>query len=150
MADLYVPAVHAALEAAVRRRPPVAALLAAPLAVLSALAVAFFGVIALAFSNGQLDDGAWLFIAVPAVLSLWLVVGALLLLLGRSWLAVFLPAAGLGVMVVWGVLQGTLGGDNGAFLVLVWALPIVTAVLAVLPPVRHWVAARRAARRTAA
>jgi hypothetical protein len=126
----------------------VAALLAAPLAVLSALAVAFFGLIALAFSNGDLDDGVWLFLAVPAVLSMWLVVGALLLLLGRSWRAVFLPAAGLGVVVVWGVLEGTLGGDNGAFLIMVWALPIVTAVLAALPPVRHWVAARTLARRS--
>ena len=138
-------AVPAALP--VRRRPPLAALLAAPLAVLSALVVAFFGLIALAFSNGTLDDGVWLFIAVPAVLALWLVVGALLLVLGRSWLAVFLPAAGLGVLVVWGVLAGTIGEDNGAFLIAVWALPIVTALLTVLPPVRRWVAARRAARR---
>ena len=123
-----------------------AALLAAPLAVLSALAVAFFGLIALAFSNGQLDHGVWLFIAVPAVLSVWLVFGALLLLLGRSWLAVFLPAAGLSVVVIWGILAGALGADNGAFLILVWALPIVTAVLTVLPPVRRWVAARKRAR----
>jgi hypothetical protein len=141
--------VHAATEEApVRRRPPVAALLAAPLAVLSALAVAFFGLIALAFSNGELDNGAWLFIAIPAVLSLWLLVGALLLLLGRSWLAVFLPAAGLGLVVVWGILDGTIGEDNGAFLVLVWALPIVTALLTVLPGVRRWIAARKLARLT--
>ena len=138
---------HAAPDAPVRRRPPVPALLAVPFAVLSALAVAFFGFIALAFSNGDLDDGVWLFIAVPAVLSAWLLVGALLLLLGRSWLAVFLPAAGLGVMVIWGILVGALGADNGAFLVLVWTLPIVTAVLAVLPGVRRWVTVRRRARR---
>ena len=138
---------HAAPDAPVRRRPPVPALLAVPFAVLSALAVAFFGFIALAFSNGDLDDGVWLFIAVPAVLSAWLLVGALLLLLGRSWLAVFLPAAGLGVMVIWGILVGALGADNGAFLVLVWTLPIVTAVLAVLPGVRRWVTGRRRARR---
>ncbi|WP_369133275.1 hypothetical protein [Modestobacter sp. I12A-02662] len=133
----------------VRRRPPWPALLAAPLAVLSALAVAFFGLIALAFSNGQLDDGAWLFIAVPALLALWLLVGALLLVLGRSWLALFLPAAALALVVVWGILDGTLGEDNGAFLILVWALPIVTALLAVLPPVRRWVAGRRQLRRPA-
>jgi hypothetical protein len=114
--------------------------------VLSALAVAFFGVLALAFSNGDLDDGAWLFIAVPAVLSLWLLVGALLLLLGRSWLAVFVPAAGLALVVVWGILDGTIGEDNGAFLVLVWALPIVTALLTALPGVRRWIAARKLAR----
>jgi hypothetical protein len=141
--------VHASADdTRVRRRPPVAALLAAPLAVLSAIAVAFFGLIALAFSNGDLNDWAWLFIAVPAVLSLWLLVGALLLLLGRSWLAVFLPAAGLALVVVWGILDGTLGEDNGAFLVLVWALPIVTAVLTVLPGVRRWIAAHKLARLT--
>ncbi len=135
--------------APVRRRPPWPALLALPLAVLSALAVAFFGVIALAFSNGQLDDGAWLFIALPALIALWLLVGALLLVLGRSWLALFLPAAALTVVVVWGILDGTLGEDNGTFLVLVWALPIVTALLTVLPPVRRWVAGRRRLRRSA-
>ena len=140
---------HAAAdEAPVRRRPPVAALLAAPLAVLSALAVAFFGMIALAFSNGDLNDGAWLFIAIPAVLSLWLLVGAVLLVLGRSWLAVFVPAAALALVVIWGILDGTLGEDNGAFLVLVWALPIVTALLTVLPAVRRWIAGRKLARLT--
>jgi hypothetical protein len=143
--------VHPAAEKPlVRRRPPVAALLAALLAVLSALVVAFFGLIALAFSNGELDDGGWLFIAVPAVLSVWLLLGALLLVLGRSWLAVFLPAAGLGVMVVWGVLAGALGADNGAFLILVCALPIVTAVLTALPAVRRWIRARKQARITRA
>jgi hypothetical protein len=135
-------------SAPVRRRPPWPALLAAPLAVLSALAVAFFGVIALAFSNGQLDDGAWLFVALPAVLALWLLVGVLLLLLGRSWLALFLPAAGLALVVVWGILDGTLGDGTGATLVAVWALPGLTALLTLLPPVRHWVAARRQLRRS--
>jgi hypothetical protein len=128
----------------------VAALLAAPLAVLSALAVAFFGMIALAFSNGDLDDGAWLFIAIPAVLSLWLLVGAVLLVLGRSWLAVFVPAAALALVVIWGILDGTIGEDNGAFLVVVWALPIVTALLTALPGVRRWIAARKLARLTRA
>jgi hypothetical protein len=128
----------------------VPALLAAPLAVLSALVVAFFGVIALAFSNGDLDDGGWLFVAVPAVLSIWLLAGAFLLLTGRSWLMVFLPAAALGLVVVWGVLDGTLGGDVGPFLVLVWALPIATAVLSALPGVRRWTAARRLVRLSSA
>jgi hypothetical protein len=138
--------VPAADAAPVRRRPPVAALLAAPLAVLSAVVVAFFGVIALAFSDGDLDDGTWLFVAVPAVLSIWLLVGAFLLLAGRSWLMVFLPATLLSLVVVWGVLDGTLGGDDGPLLVLVWALPIGTAVLSALPAVRRWTAARRLAR----
>ena len=138
-----MPVVHAAAEAPVRRRPPLPVLLAVPFAVASALFLAFFGLIALAFSDGDLDDGAWLFVAVPAALALWLLVGALLLVLGRSWLAVSLPAAGLAVVVVWGILDGTLGDGTGAFLVLAWALPAATALLAVLPGVRRWVAARR-------
>jgi hypothetical protein len=141
--------VHAAAEETrVHRRPPVAALLAAPLAVLSAIAVAFFGFLALAFSDGDLDNWAWLLIAVPAVLSVWLLLGAFLLLLGRSWLAVFLPAAGLALVVIWGILDGTIGEDDGAFLVIVWALPIVTALLTALPGVRRWISSRKLARLT--
>jgi hypothetical protein len=78
----------------------------------------------------------------------WLLVGALLLLLGRSWLALFLPAAGLTLVVVWGILDGALGADNGALLILVWALPIATALLTALPAVRRWIAARKLARLT--
>jgi hypothetical protein len=131
----------------VSRRPPVAALLAAPLAVLSAVAVAFFGFIALAFSNGDLSGGGWLFVAVPAVLAVVLVIGALLLLAGRSWLALVLPAGLLSLVVIAGVLYGTLGDGTGGLLLLAWALPGTSAVLAVLPQVRRWVAARKQARR---
>jgi protein-S-isoprenylcysteine O-methyltransferase Ste14 len=72
---------------AVRRTPPIPAILAVLLGLLSSLAVAFFGVLALAFSNGQFAGGGWLVILVPAVLAVVLVVGVILLLLGRSWLA---------------------------------------------------------------
>ena len=87
-------------------------------------------------------------ITVPVVLALWLVVGAILLALGRSWLAVFLPVAGLGVVLTWLVLTGDLIGGTGGIALLVWLLPAVTAALAVLPAVRGWVAARRLYRRT--
>ena len=110
---------------------------------LSSLVLAFFGVIGLAFSNGQYDDGSWLVIAVPAVLAALLLLGALFLLLGRSWLAVFLPAAALAVVVTWTVLAAGLGEDSGGALVLAWALPAGTAVLSALPGVRRWIAARR-------
>ena len=122
-----------------------AVLLAVPFAVLSALVLAFFGFLALAFSNGHYDDGNWLVFTVPAVLAAWLLVGALLLLLGRSWLAVFLPAAALVVVLVWVILAEGLIEDAGGVAVVVWALPTVTAVLAALPGVRRWVAARRLA-----
>jgi hypothetical protein len=138
--------VHPTLAAPVSRRPPVAALLAVPFAVLSALAVAFFGFLALAFSEGDLTGDRSLFVVVPALLALVLVVGAILLLLGRSWLVLCLPAAALSLTVIAGVLYGALGDGTGGFLLLAWLLPGVAAVLSALPVVRRWVAARRVAR----
>ena len=143
----YLAPVHPPLAPTVSRRPPAAALLAAPLAVLAAVAVAFFGFIALAFSDGDVSGGGWLLVAVPAVLSILLVAGAVLLLAGRSWLALSLPAAALSLAVVAGILYGTLGDGTGGALLLAWALPGISAVLAALPGVRRWVAARRDARR---
>lgn len=128
-----------------RRRPPLPALLALPLAVLTAVGAALFGVIALAFSNGHYADGTWLLIAVPVVLAAWLLTGALLLT-GRSWLALVLPAAVLFGLVVWGTVAAGLGTDTAGFVVLLWVLPAGTAVLAALPGVRRWVTARRGAR----
>jgi hypothetical protein len=134
------------MEAPVRRRPPVPVLLAVPLAVLSALVLAFFELIAVAFSDGRYDDGGWLVVTVPAVLALALLAGALLLLRGRSWLAVFLPAAALAVVLVWLIMAEDLVDDSGGTAVLVWALPTLTALLAVLPGVRRWIAARKVER----
>jgi hypothetical protein len=128
---------------AARRTPPVPAIIAAPLALLSALVVGFFSVIALAFSNGEFGDGGWLVVLLPAVLAVALVVGVVLLLAGVSWLALVLPAGGLAVVL----LAAELGGswDTGMVAVLAALLPGAAAVLAALPSVRRWVAARRAA-----
>ncbi|MCZ2807268.1 hypothetical protein O2W18_19335 [Modestobacter sp. VKM Ac-2983] len=129
-----------------RRRPPLPALVAVLGAVLTALLSAFFSVIALAFSNGQYGDGGWLVIATPVLLAAWLLTGALLLLIGRSWLALLVPAAVVFALVVWGTVAAGLGSDTDGFVVLLWVLPAGTAVLAGLPGVRRWVAARRGAR----
>ena len=123
--------------------PPVPAILAAPLAVLSALAVAFFSVIALAFSNGKFDHGGWLVVLVPAVLAVALLVGVVLLQVGVSWLALAVPAGGLAVVILVGEVAGSFGA--GVAGVLAGLVPGVAAVLAALPSVRRWVAARRAA-----
>ncbi|MEU2349363.1 hypothetical protein [Modestobacter sp. NPDC049651] len=121
-----------------RRRPPAAALVAAPLALLTAFGVGLFELLALAFSNGQFDDGGWLVVTVPLLLIAWLVVGAVLLLVGRSWLALLLPAAALAVfLVVVGVTE-----DVIAELAVVALVPAATALLSALPGVRTWVAAR--------
>jgi hypothetical protein len=128
----------------VRRTPPIPAILAAPLALLSSLAVAFFSVLALAFSNGQFAGGGWLIILVPAVLAVVLVVGVILLLIGRSWLALAVPAGALGAVLVAAELTGW--WDTGMVSLIVALPPVGAAVLASLPGVRGWVAARRAAR----
>jgi hypothetical protein len=128
------------MSAPVRRRPPAAAFVAAPLALLTALGVGLFELLALAFSDGQFGGGGWLVVTVPLVLLVWLVAGAVLLLAGRSWLALAVPAAALAVfLLVVGATEDVLGELGVAALV-----PALTALLSALPGVRRWVAARRA------
>ena len=128
----------------VRRTPPVPAVAAALLGLISAGATALLALLALAFSNGQFGGGGWLVIATPVVLMIGLVVGAVLLLLGRSWLALALPAGALTALALTGYVMG--GWDAGAFGVAILLLPALTAVLSLPPRVRRWVAARRQAR----
>jgi hypothetical protein len=125
--------------------PPVPALAAAALALMSAMVPALFGLLALAFSGGQFGGTGWLVLAVPAVLVIALVIGAVRLLLGRSWLGLAVPAGALTAVLTVGYVMGGWGG--GAFGVLTLVVPLATTVLAVLPRVRQWVAARRHARR---
>jgi hypothetical protein len=65
-------------------------------------------------------------------------------LLGRSWLALALPAGALAALALTGYVMG--GWGAGALGVAILLLPVLTAVLALLPRVRRWVAARRQAR----
>lgn len=127
-----------------RRIPPVPALLAAPLALVTALAVGFFSVLAVAFSNGQFGNGGWLVVLVPAVLAVALVVAVILLLLGRSWLVLVVLAGALAAVLLGGELVGT--WDTGSVVPIGALFPAGAAGLAALPGVRHWVAARRAER----
>jgi hypothetical protein len=135
--------VHPTTPTAARRTPPVPALLAVPLALLSALGVGFFSVIALAFSNGQFDGGGWLVVLVPVLVAIALIVGVVLLLAGVSWLALAVPAGGLAVVILAGELIGSLG--TGMVALVAALVPGAAAVLVALPGVRQWVAARRAA-----
>lgn len=116
------------------------------LALLSAFAPAVFFLVALAFSEGSPSGQEWLALLVPLALALGLLVGAVLLLLGRSWLVVAVPAAVLGLVIIGGTLFG--GWAEGALGLglATGVLPATAAVLASLPAVRGWVAARRAAR----
>jgi hypothetical protein len=128
-------------------RPPVPAVLAALLAVLSAFAPGLFFLVALAISGGSPSGQEILVLLVPLALSLGLIVGAALLLLGRSWLVVTVPAAVLGAAIIGGTLFG--GWAEGAlgFGLATGVFPASSAVLAAQPRVRDWVAARRAGRR---
>ena len=124
-----------------RRRPPAAAIVAALLALLTAAGVGLFELVALAFSNGQFDDGGWLVVTVPLVLVVWLLGGVVLLLTGRSWLVLTLPAAGITAFL----LLAAVAGGPTVELAVIAVVPAVATVLSALPRVRRWVAARRGA-----
>jgi hypothetical protein len=127
-----------------RHRPPAAAIAAAVLALVSCALPLLFLMIVVAVNGPDLADVAWVDVVLPVALSCGLVVGAVLLLLGRSWLALVVPA---GVLVAFLVAGGVLGGwSGGAFWLLSWGLPAVAVVLAALPGVRGWVADRKGAR----
>ncbi|SDE97679.1 hypothetical protein SAMN05660485_02346 [Blastococcus fimeti] len=128
-----------------RRLPPVPAIVAAPLAVLSAFAPGFFFLVALGFSGGNLSGLEWLLLLVPLGLSLGLVIGAVLLLLGRSWRVVAVSGAVLALLILGGTLLGGWAEDALGFALANGLLPAATAVLASLPRVRGWVAARQLA-----
>jgi hypothetical protein len=123
---------------------PVPAILAVVLGVLSAFVPALFALAAFAFSGGQFEGNAWLLIAVPIALVLGLLAGSVLLLTGRSWWVLAASAGVLTALLFYGYASGGSGG--GAFAVLTLVIPLLTTVLAVLPRVRGWVAARRGAR----
>ena len=133
-----------ASDLAVPRVPPVAAIAAASLAVLSAFAPGFFVLVALGFSGGNLSGLEWLLLVVPLGLALGLLTGAGLLVRGRSWRVVAAAGAVLGLLVIGGTLFG--GWADGALGLglSVGLLPAAAALLACTVTVRRWVAARRA------
>ena len=124
--------------------PPVPAIAAAVLGLLSAFVPAVFALAAFAFSGGEFEGNAWLLLAVPLLLVVGLLVGGVLLLTGRSWRVLGVSAGALTALLVFGYASGGWGG--GGFGVLTVLVPLLTTVLAVLPRVRSWVAARRALR----
>jgi hypothetical protein len=132
-------------------RIPVAAVAAGALALVASAVPALFGVAAVVLSSfGQpLGAAEWLLLLLPVGLSCWLLVGGVLLLAGRSWLAAALAAGLVTALVVWGRVQGSIGGDWHGFGLFSVAVPAATAVLASLPVVRRWVAARRTGRSSA-
>jgi hypothetical protein len=130
---------------AVRRRPPAAAIVAAVLGLVSCALPALFLLVVLALAGpGGLADTAWLAYTLPLLLVAGLVTGAVLLLLGRSWLALAVPA---GVLLALMVVARVLGGwGSGPIWLLGWLAPGLVVLLSALPGVRSWVAERRAQR----
>jgi hypothetical protein len=128
-------------------RIPLAAISAGVLALLASAVPALFGLVALVFSfSGGPSGIEWFVLALPAGLMCWLLVGAVLLLAGRSWLAVALPAGLVTVLVLWGRVQGSIGGGWHGFALFSAAAPAAATVMACLPGVRRWVSERRRAR----
>ncbi len=129
----------------VRKVPPVPAGVAAVCALLGALPVAAFSFVAGAFAVADGVGQGLLLGAVPAVTALVVVVGVVLLVTGRSWQVLVVGSVLTLALVVWALAQGAASGDTGSVVVLV-AGPLAAALLASLPAVRAWVAARRADR----
>jgi hypothetical protein len=123
----------------------VPAIAAASLALLSAFAPGFFFLIALGFSGGNLSGLESLLLVVPLGLSLGLLIGAGLLVRGRSWRVLAVAGGVLGLLVIGGILFG--GWADGALGLgfSVGLFPAAAALLASTPAVRRWVAARRLA-----
>jgi hypothetical protein len=129
----------------VRRRPPAAAIAAAVLGLVSCALPALVLLIGVALSAPDgLEQAGWIDVALPAVLVCGLVAGAVVLLLGRSWLALAVAAGVLIALMVAARVLGDWGG--GPFFFLGWVAPVLTVVLSSLPGVRAWVAERRAER----
>ena len=128
----------------VRRRPPATAIAAAVLGLVSCALPALFLLIALALSEpDSLEQPAWIDVALPLALVCGLVSGAVLLLLGRSWLVL---AAAAGVLIALMLAAHALGWSGGPFFFPGWFPPVLSVVLSSLPDVRGWVTDRRAER----
>lgn len=132
-----------ASDVTVPRVPPVPAIAAATLAVLSAFAPGFFFLIALGYSGGNLAGPDWLLLILPLALSLGLLIGAGLLVRGRSWRVLAVAGAVLGLLVIGGSLVGGWAEDALGLGLSVGLLPAAAALLACTDTVRRWVGARR-------
>ena len=122
---------------------PGAAVAATVLGLLSAAVPMLVLLFVLLISGGELQPTDWLYLLIPGALIMGLVVGAVQLFQGRSWLVLAVSAGALATVVLAAFVSG--GWDGGPFGPLALLVPLVAAVLAALPVVRAWVAARRSA-----
>ena len=122
------------------------AVVAVALALMSALVPGFFVLIALGFSGGRLSGVEWGLLLIPACLTVGLVVGVVLLLIGRSWVVLVVAAGALALLILGGTVFGGWAQGAPVFALVSALLPAAAAVLAARPAVRGWVARRRVER----
>ena len=122
------------------------AIVAGALALISALVPGFFVLIALGFSGGRLTAVEWGLLLIPASVTVGLVVGVVLLLIGRSWIVLVVAAGALALAIVGGTVFGGWAAGAPVFALVSALLPAAAAVLAARPAVRGWIALRRAQR----
>lgn len=132
-----------ASDVVVPRVPPVPAIAAAVLAVLSAFAPGFFFLVALGFSGGNLSGLESALLVVPLALALGLLIGAGLLVRGRSWRVLAVAGGVLGLLVIGGIAFGSWADGALGLGLSVGLFPAAAAMLASTASVRRWVAARR-------
>jgi hypothetical protein len=120
---------------------PGAAIAAAVFGLLSAAVPALVVLFLVLLGWGELGATDWLYLLVPVALIAGLVVGSVRLLRGRSWLLLAVSAGALAAVALAGFVTGGWGG--GPFGPLAALVPLLAAVLAAMPGVRAWVAARR-------
>jgi hypothetical protein len=126
------------------RRPPVAAAIAAVLALPGAVMVLVFGNAALSLSATRDGSGgaSWLVLLITFGWVVALLVGAGRLLTGRSWLGLAVSGGLLALLGIISAANGGLGPNTGLIATAVLAGGCA-AVCASLPGVRAWVARRR-------
>ena len=129
----------------VSKIPPIPAGVAALCGLLGALPVAFFAVFVGVLSFGYEDWRGAVLGAIPAAVFVAVLVGVVLLLLGRSWKVLVGGALATLALVLVAVVGGAVEDDLGSIATLA-AGPVLAAVFASLARVRSWVAARRASR----
>jgi hypothetical protein len=128
------------------RLPPVPGVLAVVLALISALVPGFFVLVAIGFSGGRLSSLEWGLLLVPVCLTVGLIVGAVLLMIGRDWVTLVVAAGALALLILGGTVFGGWAEGAPGFGLASGLLPAATAVLGALPVVRGWVTGRRAER----
>ena len=123
-----------------------------PVLVATALAVLAAAYVLVVCTWWLVESGApevLVYTGIPSVLAVSLLVGAVRLGTGRSWLATLLPAAAFGLSVAWWLSTETAFSAEGRVqLSVLCAGCAATALLSAAPSSRRWTAAPRAARRT--